>query len=141
MVQVFLVSGGTDQDDDLNFRSSTETLVEGNQAWNFQKPLPSARMALRGISLPDTVIMAGKNIQILSVELVEWDQVSSVLRNLTIFSGGGVLADGENLLFLDDVLMFDPKDSDWKKIGGMKTARGWHGASLVNMNDVINYCY
>ena len=70
---MFLVSGGTDQDDELNFRSSTETLVEGNQAWNFQKPLPSARMALRGISLPDTVIMAGKNIQILGVELVEWD--------------------------------------------------------------------
>ena len=70
---MFLVSGGTDQDDDLNFRSSTETLVEGNQAWNFQKPLPSERIALRGISLPDTVIMAGKNIQILGVELVEWD--------------------------------------------------------------------
>ena len=52
--QVFLVAGG--------YLSSTETLVEGGQAWTFQQPLPSGRNGLRGISLPDTVIMTGKNI-------------------------------------------------------------------------------
>ena len=54
--QVFLVAGGYDGS------YSTETLVEGGQAWNFQKPLPSGRRGLRGISLPDTVIMLGKKV-------------------------------------------------------------------------------
>ena len=40
----------------------------------------------------------------------------------------------------DDVLMFDPDTSDWKKVGSMKTARRFHGASLVNMGDVVNFC-
>ena len=41
---------------------------------------------------------------------------------------------------LDDVLAYDPKTSDWKKIGSMMTARRYHAASLVNMADVIDYC-
>ena len=55
--QVFLVAGGWDGS---NYLSSTETLVEGGQAWNLQQGLPSGRYALRGISLPNTVIMIGK---------------------------------------------------------------------------------
>ena len=51
---MFLVAGGA------NGISSTETLVEGGHAWNFQQPLPSPRDGLQGISLPDTVIMTGK---------------------------------------------------------------------------------
>ena len=54
---MFLVAGGYDGSNRL---SSTETMVEGGQAWNFQQPLPSARSDLRGISLPNTVIMTGK---------------------------------------------------------------------------------
>ena len=57
--QVFLVAGGYDFSDLL---SSTETLVEGGQAWNFQQPLPSGRDGLNGISLPNTVIMTGKKV-------------------------------------------------------------------------------
>ena len=56
--QVFLVAGGYDDD----YLSSTETLVERGQAWNFQQPLPSGRYGLRGTSLPDTVIMTGKKV-------------------------------------------------------------------------------
>ena len=54
--QVFLVAGGWTDD----YIASTETLVEGHQAWNFQKPLPTGRYGLRRISLLDTVIMTGK---------------------------------------------------------------------------------
>ena len=54
--QVFLVAGGYGSVS----LSSTETLIEGGQAWNFQKPLPSRRWGLHGISLPETVIMTGK---------------------------------------------------------------------------------
>ena len=57
--QVFLVAGG-EMREFHDVRSSTETLVEGGQAWNFQNPLPSGRVGVRGISLPDTVIMTGK---------------------------------------------------------------------------------
>ena len=53
---MFLVAGG------YYDISSTETLVEGGQAWNFQQPLPSERYGLRGVSLPDTVIMTGEKV-------------------------------------------------------------------------------
>jgi len=100
--RVFLVAGGFDGSG--SWISSTETLVEGDQAWNFQNPLPSERWGLRGISLHDTVIMTGG-------------------------SSGGT-----------DVLAFDAKSSDWKKIGNLETGRHKHGASLVNSADVIPFC-
>merc|ERR1719342_927686 len=104
MQRVFLVAGG------YSSISSTETLVEGGQAWNFQQPLPSGRRGLRGISLPNTVIM----------------------------TGGGYCNNG--CQSYDDVLIFVPETSDWKKTGSMKTARRFHAASLVNMGDVIDNC-
>ena len=58
--KVFLVAGGYDEGSGLI--SSTETLLEGSQAWNGQQPLPSGRSGLRGISLPDTVIMTGSQV-------------------------------------------------------------------------------
>ena len=59
---MFLVAGGSSGYGSSSVLSSTETLVEGGQAWNFQKPLPTKRYALRGISLPNTVIMTGKKV-------------------------------------------------------------------------------
>jgi len=104
MQRVFLVVGGY-----INYDvgSSTETLVEGGQAWNFQNPLPRERAGVRAISLPDTVILTGGRD-----------------------SGG---------YYFNDVLTFVPESSDWKKIGNM-TGIAWHGVSLVNMSDVIDYC-
>jgi len=107
MQRVFLVAGG--YDDDVDELSSTETLVEGGQAWSFQQPLPSRRGFLSGISLPDTVLMIGGSYYIDDIDY-------------------------------DDVLMFAPETSDWKKIGSMKNARHRHAASLVNLGDVIDYC-
>ena len=54
--QVFLVAGGYS----TSILSSTETLVEGGQAWIFQQPLPTARYGIGAISLLDTVIMTGE---------------------------------------------------------------------------------
>merc|ERR1712243_393735 len=102
--RVFLVAGGSDSWPYVSEQiSSTETLVEGGQAWNFQKPLPSGRRGLRGISLPESVIMTGGNSN-----------------------------DGSNQ-YLADVLMFDQPTSDWKKVGTLINAREYHGASLVNV--------
>ena len=41
---------------------------------------------------------------------------------------------------LGDVLMFDPKNLDWKKTDTMKTTRFLHAVSLVNSDEVIDYC-
>jgi len=57
MNRVFLVAGGIWSYN--NYVSSTEVLIEGGLAWNFQQSLPTERWSLRGISLPDTVIMTG----------------------------------------------------------------------------------
>ena len=54
--KVFLVAGGYDGVLDI---SSTETLIEGGQAWNFQQSLPSENGAPKGISLFNTVIITG----------------------------------------------------------------------------------
>ena len=72
---MFLVAGGYDGSGiDI---SSTETLVEGDQAWNLRNLLPSKRRGLRGISLPDTVIMTGNK---------NWEQLEQDLKHA--FSNG-----------------------------------------------------
>ena len=45
-----------------NRLSSTETLVEGGQSWKVHQDLPTGRIGLKGISLPNTVIMTGKKV-------------------------------------------------------------------------------
>ena len=57
---------------------------------------------------------------------------------VTNFAGGGYCT--SSCHYYDDVLMFDPETSDWKKVGSMKNARDWHGASLVKLGEVINFC-
>ena len=55
---MLLVAGGFVD----SYLSSTETLVEGGQAWNIQNPIPSYRVGVRAISLPNTVILTGKRV-------------------------------------------------------------------------------
>ena len=57
---MFLVAGG----EGSSTIDSTETLIEGGQAWNLinHDHLPTDRKGLRGISLLDTVILTGKKI-------------------------------------------------------------------------------
>ena len=80
---MFLVAGG---DDGSSYLSSTETLVEGGQAWNFQQPLPSARGGLRGISLPNTVIMTGKKVFTFTFNRQTKLIVSSFICSITYFA-------------------------------------------------------
>ena len=56
---------------------------------------------------------------------------------VTNFAGGHYYDHGS--YYYDDVLMFVPETSEWKKIGSMRTARSYHGASLVKMDDVLAY--
>ena len=57
---------------------------------------------------------------------------------VTNFAGGYYCNNG--CQYYDDVLMFDPETSDWKKVGSMRTARNYHGASLVKLGEVVNFC-
>ena len=40
----------------------------------------------------------------------------------------------------DNVLQFNPEDGSWSQVGQLQVARHSHGASVVNVDDVINYC-
>ena len=81
--QVFLVAGGWNGNYDI---SSTETMVEGGHAWNFQQPLPSARVGLRGLSLPNTVIITGKKVLTFTFERLTQLIVFSVIYIIIHFA-------------------------------------------------------
>ena len=81
---MFLVAGGLSGS--KTYLSSTETLVEGGQAWNFQQPLPSGRRGLRGISLPNTVIMTGKIVLTFTFNRKTQLIVFSVICSITYFA-------------------------------------------------------
>ena len=80
---MFLVAGGYD---DYSTLSSTETLVEGGQAWNFQQPLPSGRQGLRGTSLPNTVIMTGKIVLTFTFNRQTQPIVLVIICSITYFA-------------------------------------------------------
>ena len=46
--------------------------------------------------------------------------------------------DGSN--YYDYILQFNPDDGSWTQVGQLQVARESHGASVVNVDDVINYC-
>ena len=57
LLQVYLVSGGYDGDDEL---SSTEILLDDK--WTFVGELPSPRYDIRAVSIDNTIIATGNNI-------------------------------------------------------------------------------
>jgi len=61
--------------------------------------------------------------------------LSGVSLNNKIFMTGGY-SKGP----WDYILQFNPDNGTWSNIGKMKQARSFHGASLVNVDDVIDYC-
>jgi len=68
--------------------------------------------------------------------------VRSGLRGIslsdTVLMIGGYNRDNDD--DIDDVLRFDTKTSQWKKIGNLQVGRGAPGASLVNMTEVMMFC-
>ena len=82
--QVFLVAGGSSQ------ISSTEVLVEGGHGWSFKEPLPSGRDTLHGISLLDTVILTGKKVLTLTLNITVTTYIThSCRRYLSLHINGG----------------------------------------------------
>ena len=44
------------------------------------------------------------------------------------------------MTFQDGILLFNPDDGSWTQVGQMKIARSYHGASVVNVYDIADYC-
>ena len=44
------------------------------------------------------------------------------------------------MTFQDGILLFNPDDGSWTQVGQMKIARSYHGASVVNVHDIVDYC-
>ena len=57
MCQTYLVTGGTD--DNYDYLSTTELLVETSATWEFTGRLPSPRAGLRGANIDGRILMTG----------------------------------------------------------------------------------
>ena len=66
------------------------------------------------------------------------DDYSFIIHNESYFTGGCYKVDAKDCI--DSILHFNPNDGSWNNVGQMKYPRGVHGASLVNVVDIIDYC-
>ena len=57
MCQTYLVTGGTD--DNYDYLSTTELLVETSATWEFTGQLPTPRSGLRGANIDGRILMTG----------------------------------------------------------------------------------
>ena len=57
-------------------------------------------------------------------------------------TGGRLDASANGLIHdkYDDILQFDKEVHQWRKIGSMKMTRYQHAMSVVNFNEVADYC-
>ena len=60
----------------------------------------------------------------------------------TFFTGGAgcyIFAYPNNCV-LDEILQFDAETGEWELIGHMRLARGQHATSVINFNEIKEYC-
>ena len=59
------------------------------------------------------------------------------------FTGGRLDASANGFFFdkYDDILQFDKVVHQWRKIGSMKMTRYHHAISVINYNEVADYCH
>ena len=121
---MYLVTGG--RDDIFHLVSSTEVLVEGTTAWMSAGELPVAMNGLRGVSFDNNIFVTG-NISI------QQKYFSYVFPDIT---GGS--SDGNS--YQDSILQFNPDDGSWTQVGQLQESRYDHGASVVDIDNFINFC-
>ena len=78
----------------------------------------------KGVSLNNNIFMTG-NI---------------VVHKLLVKKYSDIAGGWDGSLHSDSVLRFKPDDGTWEEVGKMKHGRLNHGASTVNVDDVIDYC-
>jgi len=62
--------------------------------------------------------------------------IAAVNYRNTVYASGGY--DGED--YFANILKFDPESGEWGLVGSMLAPRAYHAASLVNLEDVRDYC-
>ena len=56
---------------------------------------------------------------------------------LILFASGG---QDSSYNYHDDVLNFNITGETWTQVGSMMEPRDWHGASVVQLDQIIDYC-
>ena len=125
LIQVYLVTGGYYWSNNIHIQlSSTEILVDGASFWTNVGKLPVAMELLRGVSWNNNIFMTGH----IFIHVQFSHNNSYVL--------GGYDGDSNH----DCILKFNPDEGSWSKVGQLKHGRSAHGASIVGVNDIIDYC-
>ena len=96
-----------------------------SEAWSETERLPVAmRGGLRGVSLNNNIFMIGNFIFI--------DLLLIIRSNVP----GGV----GNSNYHNFVFQYSPDNGSWIEVGQLQNGKSYHAASVVNANDIIDYC-
>ena len=119
-----LVAGGIDPSRS-EYLKSTEIFSDNNEAWTNVGDLPHSVEGIAAINYRNTVYASGtSNYLYLYMIFIQY-----------VFTGG---YDGED--YFANILKFDPESGEWGLVGSMLAPRAYHAASLVNLEDVRDYC-
>ena len=116
--------------DSSQYLDSTELLVHGAAEWTSTGALCSPRYLARGVTINNKIIVTGMLTHFCALD-----------DFLAILKGGseGYIGASSNTL-LDDILQFDAEAGEWQLIGHMRFARGEHATSVINFNEIKDYC-
>ena len=115
------MTGGWESNLNGHELSSTELLVQGAAEWTSTGSLPSPRYLARGVTINNKIIVTGMLTHFCAVD-----------DFLAILKGG---SNG-----LDEILQFDADTGEWQLIGHMRFARQEHATSIINFNEIKDYC-
>ena len=124
-MQFYIVSGGYSS----SYLASTEILKKnGGTSWAAVASLPTTRIYISGVSLPDGHFLVSGEGYFLSTTTV-----CSIQLMIHHYTGG---YDGS---YMTEVLLYDPEADQWTPVGQLATARGEHAMSLVP-KETADYC-
>ena len=102
--------------------------MDGGSEWTATGELPVVMDGLRGVSMNNKVFITGNIIH-------------SAMISISINSNpGGFNFDNYDLNYQDYILQFNVDNGSWTHVGQLQVTRSDHGASVVNVEDIINYC-
>ena len=124
------MTGGWESNLNGHELSSTELLVQGAAEWTSTGSLPSPRYLARGVTINNKIIVTGMLANFCAV-----DDFLAILKG-----GTGCYLFSSIPCVLDEILQFDAESGEWQLIGHIKFARADHATSIVNFNEIKDYC-
>ena len=125
------MTGGWESNLNGHELSSTELLVQGAAEWTSTGSLPSPRYLARGVTVNNKIIVTGMLANFCAVD-----------DFLAILKGGTecYLYASTSTCFLDEILQFDAEAGEWQLIGHLRFGRAQHATSIINFNEIKDYC-